>query len=424
MPLDASIIGRGFQTKSPFQQYAELAQVQGAMNQSKLANLQLQQAEAGAQKQSRLQQLLQQEFADPAAREGALLKQGFVDESLKLGKDRREGAKLENESLRAKSAAEKDALETAAKKIAMTTQVLSAAKDPQSYMQGRQFLQANGIDVSGSPEQFDPAWVANSLQQGQSIQERLAQVWKQKGYDLDVSKFDEAKRSNRVSEGLTVRGQNLTDARARERLTFEKGNAVADAGGPEQAALIKQLGKPPAGYRWKTDGALEPIPGGPAGKASQATEGERTAATLLKRLEFSEKQLEKAVTEKPSAATPNIVAQGLRAAGADPVANAVTSQERQRIEAAQLDILDAALTLGTGAAYTREQLEGYRRSYFPQINDKPETVKDKAARLQNVIDAAKIKAGRAAPQGGATGDFGAPDMSAIDAEIARRRGKK
>jgi hypothetical protein len=54
------------------------------------------------------------------------------------------------------------------------------------------------------------------------------------------------------------------------------------------------------------------------------------------------------------------------------------------------------LTLGTGAAYTKEQLKGYRESYFPQIGDSPQVIKDKEARLLNVIDAAKMAAGRAA----------------------------
>mgnify|MGYP000577767161 CR=1 FL=1 len=45
---------------------------------------------------------------------------------------------------------------------------------------------------------------------------------------------------------------------------------------------------------WGADGkSLEAIPGGPAGKEN-ATEGERKAATLLKRLEGSEAQLEAA----------------------------------------------------------------------------------------------------------------------------------
>jgi hypothetical protein len=77
------------------------------------------------------------------------------------------------------------------------------------------------------------------------------------------------------------------------------------------------------------------------------------------------------------------------------IPNKFTSAQRQIVESAQLDILDAALTLGTGAAYTREQLESYRKSYFPQIGDKPENVAAKRARLQNILRSAEIASGRA-----------------------------
>jgi hypothetical protein len=133
--------------------------------------------------------------------------------------------------------------------------------------------------------------------------------------------------------------------------------------------------------------------------AKPPTEGERKAATLLKRLSFSQEQLAKAVQDSPSAASPNLSAE---AASRIPfvgraAANTMTPAARQRVEAAQLDILDAALTLGTGAAYTKEQLEGYRHAYFPQIGDDKTTIADKAARLKNVIEAAEIAAGRASP---------------------------
>jgi hypothetical protein len=140
--------------------------------------------------------------------------------------------------------------------------------------------------------------------------------------------------------------------------------------------------------------------------AKPPTEGERKAATLLSRLEFSENQLREAVKSDKGAASPSIassLAGSLPFVG-EQARNLANSSARQRVEAAQLDILDAALTLGTGAAYTREQLEGYRKSYFPQIGDSDATIKDKAARLQNVIDSARIAAGRAAPgAGSATG---------------------
>ena len=181
-------------------------------------------------------------------------------------------------------------------------------------------------------------------------------------------------------QNITLRGQNLTDARARE------------------ANSATNPAKAPNGYRWSVDGmSLEPIPGGPASKQASASEGERKAATLLTRLEGSLGQLNNVVSRNPSVAKPELLGAGLGAIS-DTLGNTIKSSDRQRVEAAQLDILDAALTLGTGAAYTKEQLQGYRQSYFPQIGDSAATIADKQQRLGNVIEAARIAAGRAAPQ--------------------------
>lgn len=163
----------------------------------------------------------------------------------------------------------------------------------------------------------------------------------------------------------------------------------------------RKFGTIPPGFRVNAAGTgLEPVPGGPKPAGATATEGERKAATLLQRLRGSQAQLAAAVEENPRAASPSVgasIAGNLPLVG-DIAANYANSPERQRVEAAQLDILDAALTLGTGAAYTKEQLEGYRRSYFPQIGDSDATIRDKAARLRNVISSAETAAGRAAAQ--------------------------
>jgi hypothetical protein len=136
---------------------------------------------------------------------------------------------------------------------------------------------------------------------------------------------------------------------------------------------------------------FEPVPS----SANLPSEGERKASTLLQRLDFSRKQLDASVLEDKMAAKPNILGQSLSSIGFDTASNIVNSPNRQRVEAAQEDILDAALTLGTGAAYTKEQLKGYRKSYFPQIGDDAATVADKKDRLSNVIKAAETAAGRA-----------------------------
>lgn len=144
-----------------------------------------------------------------------------------------------------------------------------------------------------------------------------------------------------------------------------------------------------------------------AGKAQTVTEGERKAATLLQRLRGSQQQLQTALSEDPGAAKPGVINQAVRKVGGEMAANIMTGQARQRVEAAQLDMLDAALTLGTGAAYTKEQLQGYAKSYFPQVGDDANTVADKKARLENVIKAAEIAAGRAAGESTAPAQGGA-----------------
>lgn len=271
-----------------------------------------------------------------------------------------------------------------------------------------------------------------TMQNGKPVQLQVDEYGNPVGQGLEQWKAP-------VFQNLGNRSVAIDPVTLGERGSFAQGMSPAerDASARGWAAENRQRaesqggGKAPTGYRWTADGSLEPIPGGPAGKTANATEGERKAATLLARLEGSQQQLNAALKENPDAAKPGVVASGLRSMGAEALANTVAvGPERQRVESAQLDMLDAALTLGTGAAYTREQLEGYRRSYFPQIGDSEGQIRDKKVRLQNVINAAKIAAGRAAspvtPQtGGATSgwDGGLPPQSAI-AEELRRRGKR
>jgi hypothetical protein len=134
----------------------------------------------------------------------------------------------------------------------------------------------------------------------------------------------------------------------------------------------------------------------PSTTINMPNEGERKAATLANRLNFSVDQINQAIGIDPSAAMPTTSVEIARfLSRTEMLPNKLTSAQRQIVESAQLDILDAALTLGTGAAYTQEQLESYRKAYFPQIGDKPENVAAKRARLQNILKSAEISSGRA-----------------------------
>lgn len=129
-----------------------------------------------------------------------------------------------------------------------------------------------------------------------------------------------------------------------------------------------------------------------AGGGIEATESERTAAFLATRVANGLETLK-------GIGTGGDATLGTRVAEALPfgLGNYLVGNDRQRAATAQLDVLDAALTLGTGAAYTKEQLEGYRQSYFPQPGDGPDVVADKQERLKVLLEAARVKAGAAAP---------------------------
>ena len=157
------------------------------------------------------------------------------------------------------------------------------------------------------------------------------------------------------------------------------------------------------------------------------SESERKAGFLTNRVVNSLNQLQSVLGETPTAASPNFSAEAVKFfTRSDVLKNMANPEARQRVEAAQLEILDAALTLGTGAAYTREQLENYRTAYFPQLNDKPGTIKDKQARLKALIDSAMIASGRAASSVTPVNPTAAPsiDINAVQRELERRKGGK
>ena len=88
-------------------------------------------------------------------------------------------------------------------------------------------------------------------------------------------------KTTRLGNKSMTPGEVATDNRARDRLLFDQGGGV-DGGGASQAGLVKQYGKPPAGYRWKPDGSMEFVPGGPADQKAQLQKsGEGTVGSVV-----------------------------------------------------------------------------------------------------------------------------------------------
>lgn len=249
------------------------------------------------------------------------------------------------------------------------------------------------------PQQFKGR-VANLRQAAESgaitmneLTQRLQDI-EQKSIEFVTKKTDYTNQDRRVAAGL-FQGRAIEELNPAELMQLE--NKLYEMRIAERKAGATNINMP--------------------------TESERTAGFLTNRVVNSLNQLQTVVGAKPTAASPNFGAEAVRfLTGSEYLKNLANPEARQQVEAAQLEILDAALTLGTGAAYTREQLENYRRSYFPQLGDKQATIKDKQNRLKSLIDSAMIKSGRAAPNMPA-GVAPAFDVNAIQQELDRRKGK-
>jgi len=178
--------------------------------------------------------------------------------------------------------------------------------------------------------------------------------------------------SNRVALGnlgvaqgnLALRGQEFARGAFDRVETADGLMLVPKTPGGVAVPLIGPDGKP-----------LKGVSGG------QPTEGERKAATLLSRMQLAQTQMTQGDKGMPgflTSVTPRLA----------------LPEERKKVEDAQMDFLDAALTLATGAAYTEFQLKGAMQSYFPKFGDSPDVLADKELRRQNLLEAARLSAGR------------------------------
>jgi hypothetical protein len=212
------------------------------------------------------------------------------------------------------------------------------------------------------------------------------------GFSYDVSKVAPALYAMGKPELVKSIAEAQKSIDGKGELTGEYGNVALGLYGTTDVSKL------PQGAFQEISNAIATQNKAKATTVNMPSEGERKSAVLTTILDANIAQLQAAVGKDPSAVKPNVAASVVKGiTGSEYLSRGLTPDQRQIVEATQLDILDAALTLRTGAAYTREQLLAYREAYFPQLNDKPEQVKAKQQRLATLLDAAYVASGRAAP---------------------------
>jgi hypothetical protein len=231
-----------------------------------------------------------------------------------------------------------------------------------------------------------------------------------------------ATREQRMTE-LQMR---LADQRAtaQERLEAQRELARMRMDGQrEMRSLAASMGgaKPPSGYRFKADGSLEHIPGGPADPTS------KTGADGLPKLTESQGkanlyhsralEADKIISDLEGKTSPMAInaknaagrvwgVGGLLEAGA----NKVLSNENQMAEQGQRNFLNAILRLESGAVIGESEFDSGKRQYFTQPGDSKDVIDQKRQNRKTAIEGLKVMSGPAAmlprKSAGASGDFG------------------
>lgn len=371
MAIDASIYGQiqAPKLESPLNALAQVTQVKNAQNQNRLFDMKVAESERARADDDAVRAAYA--LDDPVARANALRNAS--------PKAYREEQTFQTTQQKAAREAEKERLLAGKAQIDLIGQVAGAARDQQSYTAGRTALQQAGIDVSGIPEQYDPAYVTQARNQALTASQQIEQVWKQKGYDLDVAKFGETVRNNKTNNGIA--GANLGLRRQEVGLKSEE---------------VRGGGKAPSGYRYKQDGsgALEAIPGGPGEIGKAPTEFQGKSATFGARAE----QSDKIISELDGKYWPTALnaKQAMGAIGLESPANWFLSPEGQKAEQAQRDFINAVLRQESGAAIAESEFNNAKKQYFPQPNDSKEVRAQKSQNRKTAIEGFKRNAGKAA----------------------------
>ncbi len=288
---------------------------------------------------------------------------GFVDEGSKLAamqKDQEEASRKAREFDLGNMASEAGAM-------ANDPSALSKA----ALMPWVQTYVDRGVISPDAAERFaampdDPQQLSQAMtrisRQGLTAYEQVQAANSSRTADIQARGQDitaqTARRGQDITARTTMRGQDITAQTTRDR--------AAGAAGPSP----------------KTEPSV----------------AEMKDAYNAQRLLSSLKSIKDATSKDPGAASPG----ALEAAALsspfgmfEPAANLVRGDQRQIVAAAQGDVIDTLLYLATGAAYNKEQLEAQRQAYLVNFTDRAEVRKDKRRRLEDLVKAARVRAGRA-----------------------------
>ncbi|HQT19418.1 hypothetical protein [Acidovorax sp.] len=357
--IDSSIaMGvKPMQIESPMNALAQAMQLKQLQQQGQMGEMQMQESQRGVAADNALAQLL------AGGKSGADVSTGLASQG--YGKQALDYTKQMQAAAKDKAAAEKEQLSNTMTKLSLGAQLLGGVTDQASYDAARATAQANGLDVSRMQPNYDPAFVAQKLKEGLTVKEQLEQYWKQKGYDTPDANARLSAQTAANGQQITMRGQDMTDARARES-TAATMSKPFEVTGPDGAPVLVQQNK---------QGQIVPVTGysPKSAKDKPMTDAQSKAALFGSRMQAANEVLDSLATAGTTTSIP-----GARAGfGVGAVLNTVSSAKQQQLNQAKRDFVNAVLRRESGAVISDGEFDNAEKQYFPQVGDSKEVISQK-----------------------------------------------
>ena len=390
MAIDSSIaMGvKPPQIDSPMNALAKVLQIRDAQQGQQMNALKMDEYQRGIQSQNSLRQLLGGFGSDHSANQQKLLQGGYMKEAQDYGKNQADIAKTTGE-------AQYKQIETAHKKIDMMGQVFGFVKDnpsAESALQATDYLVQNGIMT---PEQAqatkakiaaDPSpetirtLATQAFQSALSTKDQLPKLQTINagnrqiqqsvnpitGRAMETGSTTIAQSPDSIASNATQRrGQNMTDARARES-TAATMSKPFEVTGPDGAPVLVQQNK---------QGQIVPVTGysPKSAKDKPMTDAQSKAALFGSRMQAANEVLDSLATAGTTTSIP-----GARAGfGVGAVLNTVSSAKQQQLNQAKRDFVNAVLRRESGAVISDGEFDNAEKQYFPQVGDSKEVISQK-----------------------------------------------
>lgn len=415
--LDANLIlgAKPIQVENPMNQLVKLLQVQDMQQQGQIRNMQMQDEKSAREQSNRLAELYQSSMGADGKIDRNKLYQGAAQRGL--------GAKIPGLQKQFADADEQTGKVDAANfklatdRYGMFKKTLGALSQRQDLnkelvMQAGQELVAAGIIPAQMYEQSlanmpdDPNALRSRLREGVAAQmtpEQMFTVFAPKPEKIDSGQQISFRDTNPNSPTF---GQNTGGAPVQRQMTpgeiasnqVARGNlgvAQANLGlSRERLALDRSA---PRGQFLETQdgyvlgdprtGQVQPVMGASGqqlrGKTGDKplTEGQAKAVAFASRMENSEKVIGELAKQGVNASVP-----GSRLPIVGDVISAAQPGERQQLDQAKRDFINAVLRRESGAVISDSEFSNAERQYFPQIGDAPSVIKQKERNRRVSID--------------------------------------